>query len=181
MDQPAETPAVAAAEVSFPGEPEQLRAYLGTHNAACPICRYNLRGVSGAVCPECGSTLRLALADVVQGPGYRRALLFAFLWPLAVNGTLFVGMVLSLVRGGFFRRGESLIMAMGPALWWLAYWIAPMAACATFLAAAVSLVIIWRSRRKPLASRTVRVLFGVCAWLLLVDVVSRYIWIYTWF
>ncbi|MEZ6318559.1 MAG: hypothetical protein R3B49_07385 [Phycisphaerales bacterium] len=37
------------------GSPDpELTAYLADRDVACPKCRYNLRGVTGGVCPECG-------------------------------------------------------------------------------------------------------------------------------
>ncbi len=39
---------------------EELRAFLAGRDAACPRCGYNLRGLVGAECPECGLGLSLA-------------------------------------------------------------------------------------------------------------------------
>jgi hypothetical protein len=33
---------------------DQLTTYLAVHDAPYPKCRYNLRGVANALCPECG-------------------------------------------------------------------------------------------------------------------------------
>jgi hypothetical protein len=41
-----------------------LRAFLGVRDVACPSCAYNLRGLSGATCPECGEALRLQVGLV---------------------------------------------------------------------------------------------------------------------
>jgi hypothetical protein len=38
---------------------DKLVSYLSEQDAACPSCRYNLRGVRAAACPECGRALRL--------------------------------------------------------------------------------------------------------------------------
>ncbi len=32
--------------------PDLLHAYLAGHDAACPACGYNVRGMSGTNCPE---------------------------------------------------------------------------------------------------------------------------------
>ena len=40
----------------------RLRAYLGGHDEPCPMCEYNLRGLTGTVCPECGEALRLRVS-----------------------------------------------------------------------------------------------------------------------
>ena len=43
----------------------ELLAYLANRDVPCPGCRYNLRGLREASCPECGQALTLAvnLAD----------------------------------------------------------------------------------------------------------------------
>ncbi len=33
---------------------EMLRVFLAEHDAPCPACGYNLRGLTEATCPECG-------------------------------------------------------------------------------------------------------------------------------
>ena len=40
----------------------RLRAYLAEHDEQCPLCEYNLRGLTGTVCPECGEPLRLRVS-----------------------------------------------------------------------------------------------------------------------
>jgi hypothetical protein len=44
---------------------ELLVEFLGERDVACPGCGYNLRGVSGARCPECARGLSL----VIERPG----------------------------------------------------------------------------------------------------------------
>jgi hypothetical protein len=41
----------------------ELRAYLAERDAPCPGCTYNLRGVTGDECPECGTRIELGLVD----------------------------------------------------------------------------------------------------------------------
>ena len=38
---------------------DPLITYLATHDAPCPGCGYNLRGLRSGVCPECGKQLTL--------------------------------------------------------------------------------------------------------------------------
>ncbi len=40
-----------------------LHTYLETHDALCPICSYNLRGVSLGNCPECNAPIELAIGS----------------------------------------------------------------------------------------------------------------------
>ncbi len=49
---------------------EMLRAFLAEHDEPCPMCRYNLRGIAGGVCPECGEGLRLAVRRDSAHPGW---------------------------------------------------------------------------------------------------------------
>jgi hypothetical protein len=61
--------------------------FLRDRDVACPTCLYNLRGVEGDRCPECGSPLRLEVAGSISG---------AFLWLSALLGTS-VGTLIALV------------------------------------------------------------------------------------
>lgn len=51
---------VAQGEVAEHGA--RLRAHLAGHDEPCPMCEYNLRGLTGTVCPECGEALRLRVS-----------------------------------------------------------------------------------------------------------------------
>jgi hypothetical protein len=39
----------------------RLRDYLANHDALCPYCKYNLRGIRSNRCPECAANLDLEL------------------------------------------------------------------------------------------------------------------------
>jgi hypothetical protein len=39
---------------------DKLAEYLADNDAPCPVCEYNLRGLTTASCPECGRELTLA-------------------------------------------------------------------------------------------------------------------------
>jgi len=43
------------------GDTAVLLRYLKTHDVACPLCKYNLRGLVVPRCPECGRELRLTV------------------------------------------------------------------------------------------------------------------------
>ena len=38
-----------------------LLTHLADHDAPCPVCSFNLRGISTPTCPECGSALELTI------------------------------------------------------------------------------------------------------------------------
>lgn len=38
-----------------------LAAYLAGHDATCPVCAYNLRGLAASTCPECGVAIELGI------------------------------------------------------------------------------------------------------------------------
>ena len=81
MDAPAADPVNSRADVapgSVPDHPH-LTAYLADHDAPCPHCRYNLRGVSGCTCPECGKPIALGLSAPSRFGGRGLFLLVALL------------------------------------------------------------------------------------------------------
>jgi hypothetical protein len=43
------------------GDTGQLIEFLRDRDAPCPVCGYNLRNLTGDVCPECQETLRLTI------------------------------------------------------------------------------------------------------------------------
>lgn len=71
---------------------EHLLAYLKDHDAPCPICRYNLRGLTVDRCPECAAPLRLAVAspNLHLGPLVLTIVSFA----LAAGFDLVVGLMM---------------------------------------------------------------------------------------
>jgi hypothetical protein len=46
-----------------------LLDFLRDRDVACPLCRYNLRALTSARCPECGRELRLAIGLVEPRQG----------------------------------------------------------------------------------------------------------------
>jgi len=46
---------------SHPKDSAQLIEFLAERDASCPLCGYNLRGLTSDACPECGKRLRLTV------------------------------------------------------------------------------------------------------------------------
>src|ERR1043165_5654464 len=84
---------------------ESLREYLAARDAACPKCQYNLRGLTGSVCPECRREVRLS--DIDEPEVHLTAASWAGLFPLvlmalfAIPGIIGsgVGLIAALVGG----------------------------------------------------------------------------------
>ena len=79
--------------------PELLRAFLATHDAPCPVCGYNLRGVTLSICPECESPIELGVASNNTYLGAWLLALLAFAMPLSfdilVGGLMLVGVIMN--------------------------------------------------------------------------------------
>jgi hypothetical protein len=94
-----------------------LTSFLAEHDAPCPNCRYNLRGLTSDICPECRQ--RLVLSVATANPVTRAWL--ACILPLWIVGGAFAlgGTIVWIVAGGEIvrdlRRGWN-----GEELFWLA-------------------------------------------------------------
>lgn len=83
-------------------EAERLVGYLNGRDAPCPGCGYNLRGLKGTACPECGERLTLR---GIKHPERRSALTPAF---VVGSAGLVVGWLVALrVVGGMFSPGPT--------------------------------------------------------------------------
>jgi hypothetical protein len=72
----------------------QVRAFLAERDTPCPACGYNLRGLAGTKCPECG---RMLLLKELMGP--TRGRLGRWFWGgIAIDAGLIVWMSLGLAR-----------------------------------------------------------------------------------
>jgi hypothetical protein len=79
--------------------PELLREFLATHDAPCPVCGYNLRGVTLTICPECESPIELGVSSNNTYLGAWIWALLSFAMPLSfdiiVGSLMLVGVVMS--------------------------------------------------------------------------------------
>lgn len=55
---------------SADADESRLIDFLADHDCDCPLCHYNLRGLTSAHCPECGQHVKLTvgLADLLMWP-----------------------------------------------------------------------------------------------------------------
>jgi hypothetical protein len=76
-----------------------LLAFLRDHDAPCPICGYNLRGVTLSVCPECECPIELGVSSSSSYLGAWLLALLAFAMPLSFDliiGTMMlIGVIMS--------------------------------------------------------------------------------------
>ncbi len=87
-----------------PGRTETLLLdFLRDHDADCPVCGYNLRGLTRAVCPECRQTLALT----VGAPHLRLAWLFVAVAPGFFSGI--AACFLCIPTIGMYVEGGSVV------------------------------------------------------------------------
>jgi hypothetical protein len=68
-----------------PDDTALLLTYLQTHDAPCPLCKYNLRNLSTPRCPECGRPLKLTVGLVEQNIRWFILLLISVLLPTGMG------------------------------------------------------------------------------------------------
>lgn len=83
-----------------------LLDYLRDPDEPCPLCRYNLRGLTASRCPECGRALRLSvgLVEPLLGPWLLAAL------PLIACAGVGVFGVIGLVKSGWPDSSAPILM-----------------------------------------------------------------------
>jgi len=87
--------------------PTALQSFLADHDARCPACDYNLRGLSTAQCPECSTPIALTLdLGVLDRPASGPPTL-----SLAIGAMVLTGLtagIQAVLLGSFFvnQRGQ---------------------------------------------------------------------------
>jgi len=82
--------------------PQMLRAFLASNDAPCPVCGYNLRGVTIEVCPECECPIELGVASNNAYLGAWLLALLSFAMPLSFD--LLIGLMM--IVSSIMSRGE---------------------------------------------------------------------------
>ena len=136
---------------------QMLLEFLRDHDADCPVCGYNLRGLTTSICPECrqklvltvgASRLRLGWLFVAVAPGFFSGIAACFvlvpilgrvllgdgvwsLFPIAVALFGFTSGVLAIVlavkRTRFLSQVRAVQVSIALAIWFIH--VAALAAC----------------------------------------------------
>jgi hypothetical protein len=89
-----------------PADAQLLLAYLSNRDVGCPLCEYNLRGLTSPRCPECGRELKLSVGLVE--PYLRAWMLLAFaIFAAAGIGLLFLMVLIHNEMPGRFLEWVS--------------------------------------------------------------------------
>lgn len=81
-----------------PAHTELIQSFLRDRTIGCPACGYNLRGLAGHGCPECGALLELRLASSKTRMGWWVGSLLAVVLPLGFHATLAVTGIIAATR-----------------------------------------------------------------------------------
>jgi hypothetical protein len=91
----------------MPERVEAVAAYLAERDTPCPGCGYNLRGVEGGTCPECGLAIELVIARPERWWGGRAPLVLLLAWLLLAGG-------MNATRAGFaIERAGTVVTVQG--------------------------------------------------------------------
>ena len=98
-------------------DPSDLAGWLADRDVPCPLCGYNLRGLAGNRCPECGRELRLGVSAVEPFLKAWVAVLVALLLPAAFGLLVIFTATYGLVRFGGTSIGRGgWTLPVGPTL-----------------------------------------------------------------
>ncbi len=121
-DTPLDTPLRAIRGDS----PEALRAFLASRDVSCVGCGYNLQGIAGPRCPECGHVMAVeefSRSRLWRWPNVLALAVHAVL-PMSMLATFATGMVV-LVRDGMFGSQPGTASSLDRLVSWIgagAFW-----------------------------------------------------------
>jgi hypothetical protein len=145
---------------SFIADEQFLITWLSERDAECPLCKYNLRRLTSARCPECGEALQLGVSLVEPYLKAWIAVVVALLPPAGL-GVLFA--VIFTIE--FLHYGRN---SMGRISFWDAMGFLYIIGCIP-----LSIAILALRRRFQRLQRTTQNLLACIAWLvMLVALVS---------
>ena len=128
----------------MPPPAPDLLSFLASHDAPCPVCSYNLRGLQTDSCPECGAHLHLQVGseNLRLGPWLLGIISLAL-------GAGFDTVVAILITGVLIIFGTRSPADLRQALTFLAVFAALSISCGTGI-----LILIRRRRQWHLTGRT---------------------------
>ncbi|MGV6813678.1 MAG: hypothetical protein ACWA5W_01570 [Phycisphaerales bacterium] len=85
---------------------EMMVAYLESHDAPCPVCGYNLRGVVLEVCPECQAPITLAIGSEQARLGPWLFAMLSFAMALGFDAVVGMLLVVPIVMSGGEQDAE---------------------------------------------------------------------------
>jgi hypothetical protein len=138
---------VSATPATVPDVP-LLQQFLGERDVECPLCAYNLRGLTGSRCPECGEELRLQV-------GLVEPRFMAFVATVAALCMGFGGAVTFGIIG----------LAYAPASWWRQTCGRLLIAQAIYTFVAIGLLLVRRRRFRRLPPPT-QMMLAMLAWVI---------------
>lgn len=104
-----------------------LKQYLADHDAPCPVCSYNLRGLTAEKCPECGVAIELGVRS--NESRLREWIIGLIAWAtgLGTSATMLTAFCVAWARQGSLPRDLLPLLPVGGGLLvsilGLAYWI----------------------------------------------------------
>jgi hypothetical protein len=90
-----------------------LKHYLAARDAPCPHCQYNLRDLTGTVCPECGEPLALRVQSLEPRQAAPIAGLIALTAGAGLNGLLVIYWVATIYEKQRDRFWDEFITVNG--------------------------------------------------------------------
>jgi hypothetical protein len=148
-----------------------LASFLADRDVPCPGCGYNLRGLLGSRCPECGEAIELDVRRESAATVWRRWAVPGLAWPLvfALNqGAHLLAFTLGPRAPSFPGLLQAVVSIWA---WWV--WIAGLVAFAAMIG--VLAAARWRHRR---AQRTwLLVLWGLVGSYASVSLLYPLVWI----
>ncbi len=95
-----------------PTDRQLLQDYLADREAACPVCRYNLRGLDGDHCPECGARIDLRVGSIDLRLGPWLACVLSIALPMGFTGILALLATIGAQQSVAWRSGDWVILGL---------------------------------------------------------------------
>lgn len=136
--------------------------YLAIEHVPCPACSYDLHGIQGEACPECGDAIRIGIVRRNAGCGLDVALIAAIMWNMGYH----IMSVVSLFLRGTIGRVDALGTT------WFQWHLGAAIVCAA-IGTMFGLLRRWTPRGAKMAALGALVVAMVVAEILFVLVIDR--------